>query len=67
LTLPLVRRLADVLVDPRRYASREKLFFAGRLFAVYPSRKYLSVKVRSFLDFIVRDSFEVAAMLPDLA
>jgi len=34
----------------------EKLFFAGRLLAVYPSRKYLSVKVRSFLDFIVRDS-----------
>ena len=33
----------------------DKLFFAGRLLAVYPSRKYLSVKVRSFLDFIVRD------------
>jgi DNA-binding transcriptional LysR family regulator len=34
----------------------EKLFFAGRLLAVYPSRKYLSVlKVRSFLDFIARD------------
>ena len=27
----------------------------GRLFAVYPSRKYLSAKVRTFLDFIVRD------------
>jgi len=33
----------------------EKMFFAGKLLAVYPSRKYLSVKVRSFLDFIVRD------------
>jgi len=33
----------------------EKLFFAGKLLAVYPSRKYLSVKVRSFLDFIARD------------
>jgi len=33
----------------------DKLFFAGRLLAVYPSRKYLSVKVRSFLDFIARD------------
>jgi DNA-binding transcriptional LysR family regulator len=33
----------------------EKLFFAGRLLAVYPSRKYLSAKVRCFLDFIVRD------------
>ena len=34
----------------------EKMFFAGKLLAVYPSRKYLSVKVRSFLDFIARDS-----------
>jgi DNA-binding transcriptional LysR family regulator len=34
----------------------EKVFFAGRLLAVYPSRKYLSLKVRSFLDFIARDS-----------
>jgi DNA-binding transcriptional LysR family regulator len=33
----------------------DDLFFAGRLLAVYPSRKYLSVKVRSFLDFIGRD------------
>ena len=33
----------------------EKLFFAGKLLAVYPSRKYLSVKVRSFLDFFARD------------
>jgi DNA-binding transcriptional LysR family regulator len=33
----------------------EKMVFAGKLLAVYPSRKYLSVKVRSFLDFIVRD------------
>jgi DNA-binding transcriptional LysR family regulator len=27
----------------------------GRLLAVYPSRKYLSAKVRTFLDFIVAD------------
>lgn len=33
----------------------EQLFPAGRLLAVYPSRKYLSVKVGSFLDFIARD------------
>jgi DNA-binding transcriptional LysR family regulator len=33
----------------------ETLFFAGRLLAVYPNRKYLSAKVRSFLDFIARD------------
>jgi len=34
----------------------EKLYYAGKLLAVYPSRKYLSLKVRSFLDFIVRDA-----------
>lgn len=33
----------------------DELSFTGRLLAVYPSRKYLSVKVRSFLDFIARD------------
>jgi DNA-binding transcriptional LysR family regulator len=33
----------------------EKMFFAGKLLAVYPTRKYLSAKVRSFLDFIARD------------
>jgi DNA-binding transcriptional LysR family regulator len=33
----------------------EELFFEGRLLAVYPSRKYLSGKVRSFLDFIAHD------------
>lgn len=29
--------------------------FEGRLFAVYPSRKYLSAKVRTFIDFVVAD------------
>lgn len=29
--------------------------FEGRLFAVYPSRKYLSAKVRTFIDFVVSD------------
>jgi DNA-binding transcriptional LysR family regulator len=33
----------------------DTLSFAGRLLAVYPTRKYLSGKVRSFLDFIARD------------
>ncbi|WP_375779378.1 LysR family transcriptional regulator [Bradyrhizobium sp. ma5] len=33
----------------------DRLFFAGRLLAVYPTRKYLTAKVRSFLDFVVRD------------
>ena len=30
-------------------------FFEGRLFAVYPSRKYLSAKVRTFIDFVAAD------------
>jgi len=34
----------------------EKLYYAGKLLAVYPSRKYLSLKVRSFLDFIAHDA-----------
>src|SRR5271166_4661652 len=29
--------------------------FAGRLFTLYPSRKFLSAKVRTFLDFISQD------------
>ncbi|MDA9449071.1 MULTISPECIES: LysR family transcriptional regulator [Bradyrhizobium] len=31
------------------------IIFAGKLFAVYPSRKYLSAKVRTFIDFIAAD------------
>ncbi len=31
------------------------LSFEGQLFAVYPSRKYLSAKVRTFIDFIAAD------------
>lgn len=31
------------------------VIFEGRLFAVYPSRKYLSAKVRTFIDFIAAD------------
>ena len=41
-------RLEQVLPD--------RLYYAGKLLAVYPSRKYLSLKVRSFLDFIARDA-----------
>ncbi|WP_407123241.1 LysR substrate-binding domain-containing protein [Bradyrhizobium sp. STM 3561] len=33
----------------------EELIFAGKLLAVYPTRKYLSAKVRTFIDFIARD------------
>jgi DNA-binding transcriptional LysR family regulator len=32
-----------------------EVVLSGRLFAVYPSRKYLSAKVRTFVDFIARD------------
>lgn len=32
-----------------------QVIFEGRLFAVYPSRKYLSAKVRTFIDFIAAD------------
>lgn len=33
----------------------EQIIFVGKLFAVYPSRKYLSAKVRTFIDFIAAD------------
>jgi DNA-binding transcriptional LysR family regulator len=33
----------------------EALSFQGQMFAVYPSRKYLSAKVRTFIDFIAAD------------
>lgn len=33
----------------------EHITFVGKLFAVYPSRKYLSAKVRTFIDFIAAD------------
>ncbi|WP_445219379.1 LysR family transcriptional regulator [Bradyrhizobium sp. Pa8] len=40
-------RLVHVLPDD--------IIFDGRLFAVYPSRKYLSAKVRTFIDFVAAD------------
>ncbi|MBC9882609.1 LysR family transcriptional regulator [Bradyrhizobium sp. INPA01-394B] len=40
-------RLVHILPDD--------VVFAGRLFAVYPSRKYLSAKVRTFIDFVAAD------------
>ena len=33
----------------------DDIVFEGRLFAVYPSRKYLSAKVRTFIDFVAAD------------
>lgn len=32
-----------------------EVIFEGRLLAVYPSRKYLSAKVRTFIDFVAAD------------
>ncbi|MBR0960913.1 LysR family transcriptional regulator [Bradyrhizobium japonicum] len=40
-------RLVHVLPD--------EVIFEGRLLAVYPSRKYLSAKVRTFIDFVAAD------------
>ena len=40
-------RLVHILPDD--------IIFDGRLFAVYPSRKYLSAKVRTFIDFVAAD------------
>ena len=34
----------------------ERFTFEGTLYGVYPSRRYLSAKVRTFLDFIAEDS-----------
>lgn len=41
------RRLVHILPDD--------VIFEGRLFAAYPSRKYLSAKVRTFIDFVAAD------------
>ena len=38
------------LLLPERFTSE------GSLYGVYPSRRYLSAKVRTFLDFIAQDS-----------
>lgn len=40
-------RLVHVLPD--------EVIFEGRLLAVYPSRRYLSAKVRTFIDFVAAD------------
>lgn len=43
------------LADGKLEAVFPEVTFRGQLFGVYPSRKYLSAKVRTFLDFIARD------------
>jgi DNA-binding transcriptional LysR family regulator len=49
-------QIRDDLVTGRLELVLPKLLpFRGTLFGVYPSRKYLSAKVRTFLDFVARD------------
>jgi DNA-binding transcriptional LysR family regulator len=45
----------DVAAGRLEHVLPELLTFEGRLFAVYPSRKYLSAKVRTFIDFLASD------------
>ena len=45
----------DLAAGTLEHVLAEKLHFSGRLLAVYPSRKYLSAKVRTFIDFIAAD------------
>jgi len=48
--------IADDLAAGRlEHILRKQVIFEGQLFAVYPSRKYLSAKVRTFIDFIAAD------------
>lgn len=45
----------DIAAGRLEHVMPEQVVFAGKLFAVYPSRKYLSAKVRTFIDFIAAD------------
>jgi DNA-binding transcriptional LysR family regulator len=45
----------DVAAGRLEHVLPKQLTFEGRLFAVYPSRKYLSAKVRTFIDFLASD------------
>jgi DNA-binding transcriptional LysR family regulator len=45
----------DVATGRLEHVLPKQLTFEGRLFAVYPSRKYLSAKVRTFIDFLASD------------
>ncbi|MDF0520828.1 LysR family transcriptional regulator [Bradyrhizobium yuanmingense] len=46
---------ADIAAGRLEHVMPEKIIFTGKLFAVYPSRKYLSAKVRTFIDFVAAD------------
>jgi DNA-binding transcriptional LysR family regulator len=45
----------DVAAGRLEQVLPQEVIFEGRLFAVYPSRKYLSAKVRTFIDFVAAD------------
>ncbi|MBR0711073.1 LysR family transcriptional regulator [Bradyrhizobium liaoningense] len=46
---------ADIAAGRLEHVMPEHIVFVGKLFAVYPSRKYLSAKVRTFIDFVAAD------------
>ncbi|MBB4374886.1 DNA-binding transcriptional LysR family regulator [Bradyrhizobium sp. cir1] len=46
---------ADIAAGRLEHVVPDQVVFVGKLFAVYPSRKYLSAKVRTFIDFIAAD------------
>jgi DNA-binding transcriptional LysR family regulator len=45
----------DVATGRLEHVLPRQIIFEGRLLAVYPTRKYLSAKVRTFIDFIAAD------------
>ena len=45
----------DIAAGRLEHVLPDDIVFDGRLFAVYPSRKYLSAKVRTFIDFVAAD------------
>lgn len=45
----------DIAAGRLEHVMPGRVFFEGKLFAVYPSRKYLSAKVRTFIDFVAAD------------
>ncbi|UWU93074.1 LysR family transcriptional regulator [Bradyrhizobium sp. CB1015] len=45
----------DIAAGRLMHILPDVVIFEGRLFAVYPSRKYLSAKVRTFIDFVAAD------------
>lgn len=45
----------DIAAGRLEHVMSGQVLFEGKLFAVYPSRKYLSAKVRTFIDFVAAD------------